>query len=190
MRQIERVPKKQQPRLFDKLIQELQDGLAARLLWLDHSFGKAERLVIDVKGRKHFTPNIYLGKNEYLPISPDSGLGNYSFFILEEPQRTEYAPGDRTAIKTPFSLVVWVDMRTIEDADERNTEAIKQQVLRALNGGILTREGKITINKIYERAENVFNGFSLDEIKNQFLMQPFAGFRFAGEMEIKDDCEL
>ena len=39
-------------------------------------------------------------------------------------------------------------------------------------------------------AENVFKGFSTDEIDNQYLMQPYCGFRFAGKIEIEEDCEL
>lgn len=186
---IERVPLKTNPQLFDKAIGDLQKGLADNLKWLTHSFGKAERLVkIMPNGAKYYTPNVYVGGNEYELIAPDSGFGNYSFFTLEEPQSVDWYVGETSTLKAPFNLIVWVDMRTIEEARERNTEWIKQQVLRALNGGFLHRYSSININKIYERAENVFAGFTLDEIDNQFLMHPFAGFRFSGEMKIKDDC--
>lgn len=190
MVRIERIPKKKEPKLFDKVIEEIQQKLADNLEWLDHSFGKAERLIKVIQGHRYFTPNIYIGHNEYELLAPDSGFGNYSFFTLEEPQTVSWSPGDTSALKTPFSLIVWVDMRTMDDNDERNTEAVKQQVLRVLNGGLFLRNGSITINKIYERAENVFAGFTLDEVDNQFLMQPFAGFRFYGEMAINDECAL
>ncbi len=185
---MERLVTKTNPKLFDKLFAEIQNGLATQISWLDHIFGKAERLAKVIKGKRYFTPNIYRGRNEYTLIAPDSGFGNYSFFTLEEPQTIGWNAGERSTIKAPFSLIVWVDMRTIDDQDERNTEAVKQEILRALNGGILLREGRITINKVYERAENVFEGFTLDEIDNQYLMQPFAGFRFTGEIQIEDEC--
>jgi hypothetical protein len=94
-------------------------------------------------------------------------------------------------IKTPFSLIVWVDMRKVEKAmqlpDERNTEYIKEQVLSVI-GTAFPKKGSVSIARIYEKAENVFDGFSLDEVDNQFLMSPFAGFRFYGELIITNDC--
>lgn len=185
---IERVPKRQNPVLFDKLIAEIQDQLAKSIPWLSHIFGKAERLIKKMpNGRTYYTPNIYIGGNEYELIAPDINFGNYCFFTLEEPQDVSYVPGDVSTLHAPFSLIVWVDMRTLEDIDQRNTEWVKQQILRTLNG-MLLRNGKITINKIYEKAENVFKGYTLDEIDNQYLMHPYAGFRFMGEMRTEDDC--
>jgi hypothetical protein len=60
--------------------------------------------------------------------------------------------------------------------------------LTVLNGGFWLKDGTIVINRIYELAENVYRGFTLDEIDNQFLMHPFAGFRFAGELGIDETC--
>lgn len=185
---MERIPIKKNPRLFDRVIQEMQIGLANYLPWLTHSFGKAERLVKDILGKKYYTPNIYVGRNEYELIAPDSTLGNFSFFVLNEPQDVEYEVGARNELKAPFSLIVWLDLRTIEDEDERNTEAVKRQILRALNGEIKLRNGRAKINRIYERDENVFSGFTLNEIDNQYLMHPFVAFRFEGVMQVTEEC--
>ena len=80
-------------------------------------------------------------------------------------------------------------MRTIETDDERNTESVKQQILSILNGQLWIKHGRIRINRIYEKAENIFKGFTLDEIDNQFLMQPYCGWRFEGVLEAFTDCE-
>ena len=94
-------------------------------------------------------------------------------------------------IRSPFSLIVWVDLRRVEKKmsmpDERNTEYIKEQVLSVIETAD-RRKGHISISKIYQRAENVFDGFTLDEVQNQFLMSPYAGFRFQGEMIVTNDC--
>lgn len=186
---IERIPIKKNPKLFDKVIAEVQQRLAEDLPWLTHSFGKAERLVkVMPNGKKYFTPNLYIGRNEYELIAPDSNLGNYSFFVIDEPQNIEYARGTNNKVTTPFSIIFWLDMRTIEDEDERNTEAVKQDILQALSKRMFLQTGSITINRVYEKAENVFQGFTLDEIDNQFLMHPYAGFRFYGEMQTEDEC--
>ena len=46
------------PYLFDKVIQGLQDALG-ELTWLNHIFGRSERLVKMKDGIRHYTPNVY-----------------------------------------------------------------------------------------------------------------------------------
>lgn len=188
MGRLTRIMKMSNPRLFDIIIGEIQDGLGANIAWLDHVFGRVERLVEMIDGKKYFTPNIYLGRNDYELILPDQKLGNFCFFQLEEPQQISYERGDTNKLTAPFSIVVWVDMRTIEDSDTRNTEAVKRDILRVLNGEIFVRSGWFRINRIYDKAENVFSGYTLDEVDNQFLMQPFCGWKFTGELHISDTC--
>ena len=99
--------------LFDKPIQAIQDALGS-LTWLNHIFGRSERLVQMQNGRRVFTPNVYLGKNEYIPLLPDNTkLGNYCFFILDEPQVVSVSMGIQSRLHAPFSLVVWVDMHPL-----------------------------------------------------------------------------
>jgi len=188
---MERIPIKQNPKLFDKAFAGMQLGMGEHLLWLDHIFGKAERLVKVVNGRKYYTPNVFVGGNEYEDITPDAtNLGNYSFFVLDEPQELSHDVGDRTHIHAPFSLIVWCDLRNLPSAyEERNTEALKQEILQCMNDHIWMRHGHFRLNRIYEKAENVFKGFTLDEIDNQFLMQPYCGWRFEGEISIATECE-
>lgn len=186
---IERTPIIENPQLFDRAFADIQKGLADNLPWLNHAFGKAERLVKMVNGKKEFTPNVYVGGNDYMPVAPDCNLGNFSFFTLDEPQTVDWQPGIQSDWKAPFSIIFWFDMRTItDDRNNRNTEAIKADILRILNGGFRLMYGSIQINKVYERAENIYQGFTLDEVDNQFLMHPFAGFRFTGEISVEQPC--
>ena len=60
----------------------------------------------------------------------------------------------------------------------------KYNFLDALKNIVLTA-GRISVNKIYTLAENIYRGFSLDEVQNQFLMSPFGGFRFECDLQIK-----
>lgn len=177
------------PYLFDRVIQSLQDSLG-ELSWLNHIFGRSERLVNVRNGVNEYTPNVYLGRNEYEPLLPDNReLGNFCFFRLEEPQNISVPFATSNRVKAPFSLIVWVDMRTVGATyDDRNTEQIKEQVLKTLRRGWL-KHGSITLERVYERAENVFNGYSLKEVDNQYLMAPYAGFRITGEMQIDEECD-
>lgn len=178
-------------KLFDRVIGDLATGLKDRLSWLERSLGRSERLIKVVEGRRYYTPNIYVGKDNYEVLTPDSvKLGNYSFFVMGEPQTVEHPTQTEVRLTSPFSLIVWVDMRKVGlEGDDRNTEAIKEQVLMALTD-IHIHKGFIEINRIYEHAENVFQDFTLDEVDNQYMMSPYAGFRFYGEMTTFNDCLL
>ena len=187
------LPKHTTPYLFDKVIGELQEDFKNSLTWLDASFGRAERLVKTIDGKRVYTPNVYKGGDQYELLLPDDRLGCFSFFVLHEPQEMLNRMQMEVRIKTPFSLIVWVDMRRVEKKmsmpDERNSEYVKEQVLSVIQRARIST-GSVSVTKIYERAENVFEGFTLDEVQNQFLMSPFAGFRFYGEMIVTNDCVL
>lgn len=185
---MERVMKKKNPALMDKVIGSIQDGLATQLQWMTHVFGRAERLVKEQEGVRRYTPNVYVGKDEYLLLLPDQGLGNFCFFVMDDPEDVTWSVGERSQIQAGFSLIVWLDMRTVEDDDQRDTERVKADILHVLNGGIWLRNGSYMIDTVFSRAENIFQGFSLDEVDNQFLMSPFCGFRFHGQMIIRDAC--
>lgn len=183
-----RTPKIENPELFDRIIVDIQQHLSDSFLWLNRSFGRAERLVKMINGKRYYTPNVYAGGNEYLNVSPDSKLGNFSFFTIEDPQNVIWETG-YSEWKTEFSIIFWFDMRTItNEANNRNIQLIKSQILKSLNEGLRLSVGRIKIKKVYEKAENIYSGFTLDEIDNQFLMHPYAGLKFVGDMEINQPC--
>lgn len=175
--------------LFDRVIQGLQDALG-NLSWLNHVFGRSERLVVMRDGIRRYTPNVYKGKGEYIQLLPDNtGLGNYCFFVMDDPQTVTVPYGNSNRVKAPFSLIVWCDMRTVgATKDDRNTESLKEEVLKTVRRAWL-RHGAVTLDRVYERAENVFTGYTIDEVDNQYLMSPFAGFRITGEMIIDEECD-
>ena len=186
----------QNPVMLDKVIGEIQTGLVENITWLDVAFGRAQRLAKMDNGKRIITPNVYCGgwnghgPNDYLEVSPDSKIGNFSFFEIEDPQTIDAGPWARE-IKAPFGLIVWFDLtRVYNVADNRNTERLKAEILHVLNGraGWHLTGGRVLVNKIYERAENIYRGYTLTEIDNQFLMHPYAGFRFDGLLEFDELC--
>ena len=182
--------------MLDRVIGEIQQGLADNIEWLDAAFGRCQRLTKVVNNKKIVTPNVYCGgwkghgPNDYIEVSPDSKIGNFSFFEVDDPQVIDVEPWARE-IKTPFSLVFWFNLNPIYDeATNRNTESLKAELLHFLNGrfGWHLTEGRITVNRIYERAENIYRGYTLSEIDNQYLMHPYAGFRFEGILQYDETC--
>lgn len=177
---MDRIPIKTNPKMFDASVAKIQNALADNLPWLDHSIGICEFLT-DVKdGKKFNSANLYLGEGKYEQIMPCNELGNFSFFILRDPQEIV----NRMLVRSPFSLIVWYDMRKVGLAtDERNREAIKEQILNVLRG-----DRNLEITRIYERPQNIFGDFSYDYTNNQFLMSPYAGLRIDGTLTTKVEC--
>lgn len=181
--------------MLDRVLGEIQQGLVA-LPWLDVAFGRAQRLVKALEGRRHITPNVFCGgwnghgPNDYLEVSPDAEIGNFSFFAIDDPQVVQPGLGQRE-FRTPFGLIVWFDLRRVYgEASNRNTEQLKAQVLDVLSGrsGFALTEGHIEVSRIYEQAQNIYRGYSLDEIDNQFLMHPYGGFRIDGTLYYTEIC--
>lgn len=185
-----KVWKRENAVLLDAVIEEINEQMAVNLQWMTNIFGKVERLIERINGRNYYSANIHTKGNDYMRIAPDSGLGNFSFFIADEPEYIDYNRYDQTHFKYPVSLVVWVDMRTMPSGAERNIEGVKQEITRFLNGGLFLRSGRFFVTKIYNKAESIFEGFTLEEIDNQFLMQPYCGWRFEGEIELLDTCAV
>lgn len=184
------------PVMLDEVIAQIQTGLVDGLSWLDAAFGRAQRLTKEISGKRIIVPNVFCGgwrghgPNDYIEVSPDAKIGNFSFFEIDDPQTIDAGPWARE-VRAPFSLIVWFDLTRVYDtASNRNTERIKADILRLLSGrtGWHLRQGRVVVNRIYERAENIYRGYTLSEIDNQFLMHPFAGFRFEGTLEYEELC--
>ena len=182
--------------MLDRVIGDIQQGLVDNISWLNAAFGRSQRLTKMMNGKKIVTPNVYCGgwnghgENDYIETSPDSKIGNFAFFEIEDPQTIDAGPWARQ-IKAPFGLIVWFDLtRVYNTATNRNTEKLKAQILHVLNGraGWHLTGGRVIINRIYERPENIYRGYTLSEIDNQFLMHPYAGFRFDGILEYDELC--
>lgn len=174
------------PRLFDFVIQQIEMGLSEKLLWLNSVFGKCEKLKHRQNGREYILPNWYHGGQQYTQVLPCSDLGNLVFFVLNDPQDIEAQSGQLTKYTTDFSVIFWYDTRTIDT--ERNTERIKEDIIKALNGITLTM-GRVTYNTIWEDAENVLKGFDMSVIENQYLMAPYSGLRIDGKLTTFEICE-
>lgn len=183
---MDRVQHKTDPKLFDKEVLKIQEALADAFPWLDYSFGICETLT-DVKNGKKFTSaNAYMGRGQYMQVMPCEELGNFSFFVLRDPQ--EIGSKNKTIIKSPISLIIWYDTRKVSlPSDERNTEAIKGQILGVLNSLRLT---SFEVTRIYEKAQNVFSEYTYEYTNNQYMMSPYAGLRIDGYIEARIPCYI
>ena len=186
---IDKAPNLTTPVMIDRVLACIQDSLIARVGWLNHAFGKAQRLVCLRDNSNYYYPGVHIGEFEYMNVLPGQDFGNRTFFIIDDPQIVENNSRRYNTIKSPFSLVLWYDIATIFKATkERNTEEIKRQIMRALNDTILPSGARIEITRIFEQAENIFKGYSIKEIDTQYLMHPYAGLRLEGTLIYRDEC--
>lgn len=181
-----------EPYLLDTVIAELQQGLKDNLPWLDYAFGRAQRTSKEINGRPYIFPSCFSGGIEYTDVSPSGSLGNFSFVHVEEPQEVEWQHSQLPSVTVPISLIFWYDFRRMDSVwqVERNTEAVKNDILKALSVGIYLRAGRLTLHKIYEQAENIYSDYpGVRELDNQFLMHPYGGIRIEGEIKLWAQCK-
>ena len=195
-----RTPMPSQLFLADKVISYLQIELG-KLSWLDLTFGRVQKLVKDVNGISIYYPAYYMDSGEYKSMLPDQGLGNFAFFIIDDPQGVAWNKNGKSIISCPFSLVVWYDLSKINgEPSLRNTETVKQILLNAIHRTLIPDEGSsVSIENIYEKAENIYKGFTnavgmakgqaSSEVSSQFMMQPFNAIRFEGTLKYRESCQ-
>ena len=192
---------KSDPKLFEAVVQQMQVALGDGLTWLDHVFGKAERVEQNISElrqyyQKHmhdepfYTPAVYVGGGKYERIVPDKqDWGNYAFFYMERRQDL----GDQTRVMPYFrlngevNLVVWGDSRTIEREDDRNIESIKSEILQVL-GGMMIKDAVVRWTEVYENSEEVWREYSIREAVGKLTLHPYFAFRFVGEIECYSGC--
>lgn len=194
---------KKHPKLFDEAVGYIQQSLGT-LPYLDNIFGISERTVKIVEGRRYFTPCWYTGRGEYVGLLPDDKLGNYAFFTLDEPFEVVREHGLQDTYTSDFNIIVWIDTRRLDIGDYANVQyngdytvgtfdndRNRMQVLKSLMAAldsVWMKRGSFSVGHVYEKAENVFQGYTTDEVDNQYFMQPYIGFRIHGELTIIDEC--
>ena len=197
---------KENPVLLDKVIQDLQQVLKYKLLWLDKAFGRSYKLVEHrPDGDKFIYPAAYIGNSEYASLLPNDNYGNFSWFDIYDPQEVTAVTQSLPQFTFSGAIVFWYNLDSIfADSDVMYTEEIKDEVIKVLTTpGIIKTIGRLTINKIFERYENIYKGYSLEKVYNsnvykgdniqsidkQFFMHPYSGLRVEFELTARELCQ-
>ena len=197
---------KEEPVLLDKVVQDMQKALMENLSWLNYAFGRAYKLVEHrPDGNKFIYPAAYNGNGEYISLLPNDNYGNFCWFDIYDPQKITQVVQSLPQYTFSGALVFWYDLSSIyEDETVMHTEEIKDELLRLLTmPGIISTTGKMTINTIYERFENIYSGYSIEKIYNnfnyagegiqdidkQFFMYPYAGIRIEFTLTTRELCQ-
>lgn len=201
-----KIIEKENPVLLDKVIQDIQKTLSQKLKWLNYAFGRAYKLVEHKSdGSKFIYPAAYVGDSEYASLLPNDNFGNFCWFDIYDPQEIIAAAQSLPQFVFSGAIVFWFNLDTIfPNADAMYTEEIKDEIVQVLTGpGLIKNQGRLTINKIFERFENIYKGYALEKIYNnytykgegiqaidkQFFMHPYAGLRFEFDMITRELCQ-
>ena len=197
---------KEDPVLLDKILQDMQKSLMNRLKWLNCAFGRAYKLVEHrPDGNKFIYPAMYNGNGEYVPLLPNDNFGNFSWFDIYDPQKITEVVQSLPQYTFSGAIIFWYDLSSIyEDETVMHTEEVKDEIMRVLTTpGLITTTGKLVINDIYERFENIYKGYSIEKIYNnytykgegiqdidkQFFMYPYAGIRIEFTLTTRELCQ-
>lgn len=197
---------KSNPVLLDKVLQDMQTTLLVKLPWLNYAFGRAYKLVENrPDGAKFIYPAAYNGNGEYVSLLPNDNFGNFSWFDIYDPQKITQVVQSLPQYAFSGAVVFWYDLSSIyEDETVLHTEEVKDEIIQVLTTpGVITTTGKLTINNIYERFENIYKGYSIEKIYNnydysgqniqdidkQFFMYPYAGIRIEFTLTTRELCQ-
>ena len=197
---------KDNPVLLDKVLQDMQTTLLVKLSWLNYAFGRTYKLVENrPDGAKFIYPAAYNGNGEYISLLPNDNFGNFSWFDIYDPQKITQVVQSLPQYTFSGAVVFWYDLSSIyEDETVLHTEEVKDEIIRVLTTpGVITTTGKLTINNIYERFENIYKGYSIEKIYNnydysgqniqdidkQFFMYPYAGIRIEFTLTTRELCQ-
>lgn len=197
---------KDKPVLLDKVLQDIQKALKEKLTWLNYAFGKSYKLVDHRPGGDKFIyPAAYNGNGEYISLLPNDNLGNFSWFDIYDPQDIIDNIQSRPQFTFSGALVFWFDLSSIyEDKSVIYSEEIKEEIIRLLTTpGFIKTNSKLTIDRVYERPENVYKGYALEkiysnyvykgesiqDIDKQFFLYPYSGLRIEFTLTTRELCQ-
>jgi len=173
------VPQITNPVGVDKIIQDIQLQLSAGLTWLEKSFGRAwlfqEK---DTSGKVSKMPKCYVGKGEYVNVLPNDNFKSMSFIFCKDKEKNEGFNASRLGShkKRDLSIIIWGNLKKIDSTKTYIfTEELKKEVEKILIG----LDYICSMNSyVDEKAESVFEGFTINDVDTQYLMHPYFACRF------------
>ncbi|HET8839745.1 MAG TPA: hypothetical protein VFM82_12215 [Flavobacteriaceae bacterium] len=185
------IPTELQPIEIDAVIQDLQAKLDTNLDWLTHSYGRAYRNIKRKDGKTMYFPEVYIGKEKgkysYHRVTPDNDKKGTCFFVVGKEQNNFHSH-EKNYLKHDIGIVFWVNLKKI-DNDLLNTEIFTQHLISQVRK-VLTNSTawyNIVIKEVVTNFSEIYREFSLSEDEN-YLMAPYAGFRFNCTVEFLENC--
>lgn len=177
------------PALLDAACNAVALAMRDSLTWLDNAYGRAVKRERMQDGQRVIYPAIYAGGGEYLRLFPDEHLGNFCWMDVQDGYSVDWIARKYWRVRATAGLIVWFDLRSVYPStyDSNTEENVKSAVLGALRSA-LSPALRFTVSRAWDRSENIFRGYSLSEVDNQFMMRPYGCFRLDGELVYETAC--
>lgn len=174
---------------IDNPLAILQSHLVDKLDWLDRSFGKCQVLTAKGSLGREIYPAIYesnIGREDYQDLRPNDNLGNFSFFVMRDPEKIGYDEGINKTHNSLVSLIFWYNIEDIQGRYSRSTESIRMSVINTLSKSLM----RLRVTETFSEPKNVYQGFTLSSKEEdvQYNMHPYAVLRVDFNLIWEEEC--
>lgn len=192
-------PTKTNPQPLDIALFDLGASLEIKLPWLSNTYGKVEKLVRTksdsnrdkkVSNAKKY-PAIFVGGKkgeDYLSMLPDRHLGNYMYCDVTR-EEIEHKPRQSRDGVVELDLVFHWNYKKVYPADHltRSIENVKADIFNAIDRCVWSNFD-LRVLEFEESAENIYKGYSHNEIDRQMLMRPYGGVKVKAILRYTNSC--
>lgn len=178
---------------IDIIVKAIQEKLSTDLVWLEKSFNRANVMSKKNEGDDEIFPECFVATNKD-PINM-IGLDNwsaYSFFVSRDTEIiVDFEQFDSTKRERDLSLYVYInldDVNVIEPFEY--PDVLKEQIIDSVRNTVYPSDQTLTILGIEDDPTIIFDGFTVDPAKTQFLYKPWKGYRldFNCTYSDEEDC--
>lgn len=161
-------------------------------------FGLAERRISSIDGSIY--PASWVGsQRDYLNMMPtDEWSPGYGFFDVNDPvdilyNRDNGSKYRNATLTVTLSVIAYINLRQY-DTNQIDYRATRQDfrnlLLGSLERKLLSLQGDFEPKRIYDRTiEDIFKGYSVKGVGDQYLQMPWYGIRIEGELTFAEYCK-
>ena len=173
-----------QPKLIDATIATINTKLLTSLSWLGNAYGRCKRRrpAKDDSVRPKYRPTVPGQGLEEIVLFPDQHLGNHCFFyLLDGHEINADVSVMKPTARTRGSIIFWYDIRDVYPSDwaTRNDMNVARDVLEILRTMTVQRS-VLVWTAIHVEPQNVYAGFSWEQVDEIHYMRPKGCFRIEG----------
>lgn len=175
-----------EPQGIDEIITSLQIAFSDNLPWLDKSFGKATKMYHNQElgeGRTAdvFFPGIWIGKDQDPLIL--LGSDNFKAYTFSYPIDTALSltpeATNQTQFERPLAVIFWFNLHEVDSTkDYPFIEELIIEIEEVISNTSFAGGNGVQVLNYTDDPEQIFAEWSVELVRNQFLVYPHAGVRF------------
>lgn len=168
------------------------------LPWLEKSFARAVKRSETVNEQDQSFPAMFVGKDyDYLRMIGQDNFQAYSFFFADDPETTvNYQDNKRNYYERDLNAIFWMNLSLIDPnvGAAELLESLKRDIInkikttRYLPNSAGDFINFVDIIGIYDKPEEIFEGFTISLTNSQMLYYPYGGLRFQLKVNYLASC--